>query len=111
MGLTYDGRPVKAVEVEGTFKFKAFVFADRDEIEADFRVAPLDEQIGYEIADALEYRACNLTDAEDTDGLVVTGHGLSGGRDVKVSVRDIDAYSDWTDDDLLQQIEGRGAER
>lgn len=114
--LTYDGRPIKAIKVNGTFSFQAYTFADREEyvetagVGYFYPVHPLEDQIAGEIADALEYRACGLTDSEGVDGLIVTRHGLMGGQHVRVTVREV-GEDDWTSADVLQQVEGREGER
>ncbi|WP_405056984.1 hypothetical protein OG474_30140 [Kribbella sp. NBC_01505] len=107
--LTFRDRPVIAVEVEGTFKFAAFVFGDRAEAGGRYPVSPMEEQVAGEMADAIEYHACNLTDADCTDALIVTPYGLTGGEHIKVSsYREISSEFDhWSNEDLLVKADGQ----
>ncbi|WP_152748271.1 hypothetical protein [Micromonospora sp. RV43] len=85
-GLMYDGHPVRVVEVETTVKFRAFVY----EGAADLRVA-------QQIADAVEYRAPNLSDSEAPSDLcpgdaliaLVRGGSSEAVETVSLTVRDV----------------------
>lgn len=84
--LMYGGHPVRVVEVEATVKFRAFLYDGATDL-----------RVSQQIADAVEYRAPNLSDSEAPSDLcpgdaliaLVRGGSSDAVETVSVTVTDV----------------------
>lgn len=85
MGLKRDDvAGARVVHVRATVEFDAYVMPEDHETPGGYWGGSLDRRIKHELADAIVYRAPNLTDSEPGDALIA----MSGAPTVAVVVVD-----------------------